>query len=838
MKSTVIIALILLQAVFSPGQVIEFPYDFNDLETGNLNGQDDWQTIVQTSGTADMFVDYAAGSVVAPDGSLAVFYNASGAGFGRTATRKATSNFNFDFTNGGVIEIEVEMHRNYWGMFFGAGFDADGDGHIAPGLTSEPYDGGFYINISSQNPANNKVVLPDGNSVVFTASNEGWAAYKMVLDFTANDGEGAVALFYKPGATGDDWIAISEVQGVNLGMTPGSGDKRDYMVWDGIFFHSQGGTGGFDNILIRQPESQGLLQFIDFEAIPNKLATALPFELNASATSGLEVEFEITDGPASVEGNLVTLTGDPGMVTIKASQGGDNTWAPAPDVFRTFEVVDATAYTPELTVRRPADGTKVYMTELSPVLIVASAYIEHPEVLNVEWVGYEIGGWTQIMTEKSWKSGYYSAEWTPPAFGTFTMTITAYSTGGMTKAETITFEVTDDIIDHTVETFDLVHISTVTQTSVTADFDFPTFAGAFDNITLYLDVTCPPGGCDPWDRVGNMEARGPDGEWVELLRYITPYGVPCDHSLNLTDYSSILQGKVELRFSIGTNEQGFVVDVDFDFEAGTPAYKYSWVDVIWNGTFPFGDYADLQPMDTIIWTFGETAEASTLKIINTGHGWGDLNTGNAAEFYNATHKIKVNDDPYDQHLWVVCNPNPDGCQPQNGTWFYNRAGWCPGSISQVYDYDLTSYVGGPNAEIIYEFYPGYVDYCHPNHPDCVTGVTCNDCSAGFNPHYIVSGNLVTYSNSLFITTGTPEIQTFGLQVYPNPARNIVHLSSFRNNLGLDAQVTVYNAAGQVFMQFAWNGQPVQLDCSGFPQGIYFFDVAASGRQERIKLIVE
>lgn len=838
MKNHLLTFLIVLFPVYLIAQVVEYPYDFNDLEIGDLDGQDDWQTILQTSGTADLFVDIAAGNVTAPDGSQAVFYSAGGAGFGRTATRKATPNFDFDFTNGGIIEIEVEMHRNWWGMFFGAGFDEDGDGHIAPGLTSEPNDGGIYFNIASNNPDNNRIVLPDGDQVIFSADNEAWATYKMVLDFTANGGEGAVALFYKPGATGDEWTAISEVQGVNMGMTPGSGDKRDYEVWDGIFFHSQGATGGFDNILIRQPENLGLLQFIEFEAIANQLTTALPFELSASATSGLEVTFEVTEGPATVEGDMLTLSGDPGMVTIKASQGGDNTWAPAPDVYQSFEVVDATAYSPDLTIRRPAEGTKVYMTELSPVLVVASAYIEHPEVLNVEWVEYNIDGVTQMMTEKSYKSGYFSAEWTPNAYGTYTMTIEAYSTGWMLSSETVTFEVTNAVEDLTVETFDMVHISTSTQTSVTQDFNFPTYAGAFNNIMLNLDVTCPAGGCDPWDRVGNMEARGPDGDWVELLRYITPYGVPCDHSIDVTDYASILQGTVELRFSIGTNEQGFVVDVNFDFQEGTPQYKYSWVDVIWSGTFPFGDYAELQPMDTIAWNYNETAEASKLKIINTGHGWGDLNTGNAAEFYNATHKVKVNNNSFDQNLWVVCNPNPDGCQPQNGTWFYNRAGWCPGSISEVYEYDLTSYVGQPDIEIIYEFYPGYVDYCHPNHPDCVTGVTCSDCGSGFNPHYIISGNLVTYSDNLFIATGTEEIRSFGLQVYPNPAIDEVHLSTFRSNLDLDARVRIFNVPGELVMQFLWNGETVKLDCSGFPQGIYLIEVLEGETKEVLKLVID
>lgn len=802
---------------------IEHEFDFNSLNTGDLDGQDNWETILHTTGPSDFKIDYAAGSVVHPDGSLFVYYNESGAGYGRSATRKATPNFNFDFTSADMIEFEIDMHRNYWTMWYGVGFDADGDGHIAPGLSSEPDDGGIRINIAAQNPDNNKLILPNGDVIIFTANNAGWCRYKMVLDFSANDGAGAIALSYDPGITGE-WVAISEIQGVNMGLTPGSGDKLDRSVWDGIFFKASGSTAGFDNITIRQPENNGRLQFIEFAAISNKLATDMPFDLNATATSGLPVEFEITEGPATLNGSTVTLTGDAGFVTISANQPGDGTWAPAPEVFQTFEVVDATAYSPDLTVRRPADDTKVYMTALDPIMIVASAYIDHTEVLSVTGVSCEIDGQTINLTEKSWNTGYYSTEWTPPDFGSYTLTINASSTGGMLSTGTTTFEVTDDVNDLTVHAFDMVHVSSSTAQDTIDNFVFPTYVGSFDEIMTNFNVTCPPLGCDPWDRVGTMEAKGPNGEWIEILRYITPYGVACEHSIDATDYASIFQGLVEMRLNIGTSNDGFVVDVSFDFQEGTPEYKYSWVDVIWKGTFPFGDYSNLQPMDTINWDYGSEAEASKLKILNTGHGWGNLNTGNAAEFYNATHKIKVDDDEFDQHLWVVCNPNPDGCQPQNGTWYHNRAGWCPGSISYVYEYDLTPYVNSSGVEIVYEFYPNYMDYCHPNHPDCVTGVTCSDCNSGFNPHYIISGNLVSYSNSLYIPVGEEENDYFGLNVFPNPSNGMVNLSSFRNNLSINAKVYFMNQLGQTLKRFTWDGNNKTLDLKSYPKGVYLITI--------------
>lgn len=570
--------------------------------------------------------------------------------------------------------------------------------------------------------------------------------------------------------------------------------------------------------------------------IPDKLTTDPPFNLEASATSGLPVIFEVTEGPATVNGNLLTLTGEPGFVTVKASQPGNGTWAPAPDVFNTFEVIDPLAYQPDLTIRRPADETYVYMTDLNPIIILASAYIDHPDVLAIQQVTWQIGGQGGVLTEKDWNTGYFSAEWTPPSYGNFTLTVNATGTGGSLSSQSVSFEVTDGISDMNIQAFEQVQIMAGHETD-TAEFVFPTYVGSFDQITCNLNLTCPAGGCDPWDRVGYMEARGPSGEWVEIFRYITPYGVPCNHSIDATDYASILQGLVEMRFPIGTfDANGFIIDVDFDFQEGTPQYAYSWVDVIWRGTFPFGDHANLQPVDTISWNYAPEAEASKLKIISTGHAWGSLNTGNAAEFYEATHHIKVNSTSYDQHLWVDCNPNPDGCQPQNGTWYYNRAGWCPGSISYVYDYDLSQFVNTPDVTIIYEFYPGYEDLCHPNHPDCVTGVTCTDCNDQYNPNFIISGNLVSYSNTLNIATGIVENNRLTLDIVPNPASESARIivNSPDNE---EITLCIYNSAGMQVESFDLNDKSIMIDLSGYNEGLYLVRAQCGTDESIVKMVV-
>jgi hypothetical protein len=308
----------------------------------------------------------------------------------------------------------------------------------------------------------------------------------------------------------------------------------------------------------------------------------------------------------------------------------------------------------------------------------------------------------------------------------------------------------------------------------------------------------------------------------------------------LSDFASILQGAVDMRFTIGTQGNGFVVDVKLTYKAGEPAYKYSWVEPIWEiQNFPFGDYANLQPVEPVTWNFLAGTEKAKLKIINTGHGWGNNNSQNAAEFYNATHHIKINGaSVFTQNLWVVCNPNPDGCQPQNGTWYHSRAGWCPGSIPPFYDYDLSAYVNNTNLNIFYEFDPSYVDYCHPNHPNCVTGVTCADCLDTYNPVYIVTGNMISYGQNLVIGINETVARPFGLRLFPNPAHETVTLAAMEKNQVRQAEVKIFAANGQLKKAFPWEGDDLVISLDNFAKGIYILQVMTGKGIEVKKLVVE
>jgi CSLREA domain-containing protein len=66
-------------------------------------------------------------------------------------------------------------------------------------------------------------------------------------------------------------------------------------------------------------------QTVNFDPIANKTYGNAPFTVSATASSNLPVTFSVMSGPATVNGNTVTITGA-GLVTLRASQTGDGTY--------------------------------------------------------------------------------------------------------------------------------------------------------------------------------------------------------------------------------------------------------------------------------------------------------------------------------------------------------------------------------------------------------------------------------------------------------------------------------------------------------------------------------
>ena len=185
--------------------------------------------------------------------------------------------------------------------------------------------------------SNVKVYFPKPASVVFVGGNEvsvSKGTYDLfgnqiwtVGNMPAGSTETITVNWYvlqNTAITG--WAEVSSASPADNDSTPGNGACCSANEDDeSSFVAALPGAGPQD-------------QTISFPAIANKLTTAAPFTVPATATSGLPVSFSIVSGPATISGNTITLNGTTGQVTVRATQAGNTNWKPATPVERTFQV--------------------------------------------------------------------------------------------------------------------------------------------------------------------------------------------------------------------------------------------------------------------------------------------------------------------------------------------------------------------------------------------------------------------------------------------------------------------------------------------------------------------
>jgi hypothetical protein len=856
MKKSTIIVLLLISIIgynYVNAQMIEHKYDFNNLATTNyLDGTDDWTTVTNQNQSPnpeldDWHIDIInKWSVVALDGSKYMSYDGENTNVGRTASRLTTDSLPFDFSIGGVMEIQVNIKRGYWKTYFGFGYDSNNNGITLKGVENtlqfEPNDGGIGIHLSQGNSQYNVFVLPDGSYIPLNINNDSlkfyWYTYKMIIDFDANGGAGSLSLSYKKNGEGN-FVSCSSVANQNLGLTPGSGNRNDPAMWTKLLIHGTG-LSCVDDIIIRQPNTGGLLyQYLIFDPIPDHLTTDPPFQANAISNQGLNPTFSIASGPATLSGNTITLTGQPGIVKVVASQPGDTVTAPAANDTVSFNVIDPYLVVPEIEILNPVNSKEVNAPGLDPVLLTASTNIDYDDLLSIKRVYFTVDA-NQIEAYPT-NNGYYIAYWEPPTQGAYNLSATVLSDFDVSASESLGFDVVGNTTSHTFTLLDQVDFANVG--TIDSVVTFPSFSGTYNQVVATLDYACPPSGCEPWDVVANVYITGANGQELKLFSYITPYGVACQDSIDVTDYVSQLQGNVRVRINFPAKS---VITIKFTYYEGTPDHKFSWVDKLWGAQYPFGSMADPQPVPIVNLNLEDSSyqtpvKEAYLREMTTGHGWGDLNTGNAAEFRESTHSFKIDGNTeFTQHLWNTCNPNPVDCQPQNGTWYYNRSGWCPGSIPTLWRFDLTPRIGS-SFDLMYEFDPTYTDLCSPYNPNCVTGVTCSDCDNMYNPVLIVAGELITYfdeppiPNWTAISIHSPK--SLSIKVAPNPSTGIFRLSSSRI-FNKPVLIQIFNVSGLIVDQGYWNGEDRNIDLSGFAKGLYILKVSDEKDLQTKKLIVQ
>lgn len=226
---------------------------------------------------------------------------------------------------------------------------------------------------------------------------------------------------------------------------------------------------------------------------------------------------------------------------------------------------------------------------------------------------------------------------------------------------------------------------------------FPNPTKKFRKVYVTMQYKCPTGmNCGAWDyidqvilrRVGGLAAASRD---MEIVRFITPYGNGFGTTwqfqwhMDVTDYQLLLHDSVEVGYIHtgyeGTNV-GWNLTLTFNFIEGTPVYEPINISTLWNKNYFWTEVSDSTKPQAI--NMQPSTAIARIRINHTGHGADTVNY--CSEFCMRYRSLKIDGSIADSvKVWRGCGRN--ALYPQNGTWVYDRGGWCPGAIVYPYVYD-------------------------------------------------------------------------------------------------------------------------------------------------------
>ena len=287
-------------------------------------------------------------------------------------------------------------------------------------------------------------------------------------------------------------------------------------------------------------------------------------------------------------------------------------------------------------------------------------------------------------------------------------------------------------------------------------------------------------------------------ENYELARVITPYGNGLSNNweftttFDVTDFASILSDSVEIRCHYSGWSSGFSASLDFEFIEGTPARDVVKVENIYSGGYNYNSSTDfeanqLTPQNFLI---DPSTTSAMVKMSSTGHGFD--NNQSAAEFKPINYYLKVDGvQTHTQYNWDnKCGENP--IYPQGGTWIYDRANWCPGTRSQIFDHEITPYISSGDSVEINVDYQSY------------------SWSGTQTPSYIVESQLIQYKNPNFSNSAEiidiikPSLKDEHSRKNPICGKPLIVIKNYGSNT-LTSLTIEYNIVGGSTNTFEWVG---------------------------------
>ena len=238
---------------------------------------------------------------------------------------------------------------------------------------------------------------------------------------------------------------------------------------------------------------------------------------------------------------------------------------------------------------------------------------------------------------------------------------------------------------------------------------FPEFE-ANDKLTLNWDVL---GDADPWDRSGSIHAVLPDGQQVQLGKFITGFNGTTTHSQDVSRLAPMLSGKtlpIEAHIDTWVPDAWRVI-ASVEVQPGgnlednpvwaVPAFSrdpgFGWHDA---GRLTKSSQVDVP----------EGLESVTLSYFASGHAHSATDSND--EFSPRRHRLYIDGVEVWTHVpWRTDGPNFRSVNPTSARWDGNgdgdvtdpypidfwssdfpRSGWVPGDEVAPYEIDVTDYI--------------------------------------------------------------------------------------------------------------------------------------------------
>ncbi len=278
----------------------------------------------------------------------------------------------------------------------------------------------------------------------------------------------------------------------------------------------------------------------------------------------------------------------------------------------------------------------------------------------------------------------------------------------------------------------------------------------------------------------------------KLLSFVTPYGNGLDLGIegkmwefDVTDFAPILTGERYL-FMNGGGQWSEEFDIRFLFIEGTPPRDVVSIQNIWPVSFSpawFNQLINDQKFEPRSVLMNPDASQYKLRSMISGHS-------QQGEFTNKRHYLTVDEDTeFEYHVWKECSDIP--IYPQGGTWIYDRAGWCPGDPTLLFEYDITDLVEPGNNHTI--------DYGIKYYPTIPDG------------KFIISNQLVSYGDPNFnldaaiISVGNPNSRVAEFQRFNPSCMDLVVNIRNRGATTLTSLDIEYSIEGGETLNYTWNG---------------------------------